>query len=116
MILRAWKGATRAADADRYVEYLRATGLAAFEATPGNRGHAILRRIDGDRAELIVQSLWDSIEAVKAFAGDRPEVAVFYPEDERFLVDRELTVDHYEVVELTLHAVDVAASVPTGAT
>lgn len=116
MILRSWKGATRAADANRYVEYLRVTGLAAFDATPGNRGHAILRRIDGDRAEFIVHSLWDSVEAVKAFAGDNPEVAVFYPEDEGFLVERDLTVDHYEVVELTVDGTDARSSVPTGAT
>ena len=40
-----------------------------------------------------------SMEAVKAFAGDQPEVARFYPEDDDFLVDRELTVEHHEVAE-----------------
>jgi hypothetical protein len=41
--------------------------------------------------------LWDSLDAVKAFAGDDHERAVFYPEDDRFLVDRDLTAKHYEV-------------------
>ena len=41
-------------------------------------------------------SLWDSLESVRGFAGDDVEKAVFYPEDERFLVERELTVTHYE--------------------
>ena len=36
------------------------------------------------------------MDAVRGFAGDDVEKAVFYPEDERFLVDRELTVSHYE--------------------
>jgi heme-degrading monooxygenase HmoA len=40
---------------------------------------------------------WDSLEAVKAFAGDDHETAVFYPEDDRFLVERDLTAAHYEV-------------------
>jgi heme-degrading monooxygenase HmoA len=42
-------------------------------------------------------TLWDSLEAVKAFAGEDYETAVFYPEDERFLVERDLTATHYEV-------------------
>jgi hypothetical protein len=37
------------------------------------------------------------MDAVKAFAGDDPERAVFYPEDDRFLIERDLTVAHYEV-------------------
>ena len=43
-------------------------------------------------------TLWDSIEAVQAFAGDDPETAVFYPEDDRFLVERDLRSHHFEVV------------------
>ena len=42
-------------------------------------------------------SFWDSREAVEGFAGQDIEKAVFYPEDERFLVERDLTVHHYEV-------------------
>ena len=42
-------------------------------------------------------SFWDGWDAITAFAGDRPDQAVFYPEDDRFLVDRELTVTHYEI-------------------
>jgi heme-degrading monooxygenase HmoA len=42
-------------------------------------------------------TLWDSLEAVKAFAGDDYETAVFYPQDERFLVERDPTAAHYEV-------------------
>jgi hypothetical protein len=45
----------------------------------------------------VALSLWTSMEAVRRFAGDQPERAVFYPEDDRFLVDRETTVHHYEV-------------------
>jgi len=43
-------------------------------------------------------SFWDSMEAVKRFAGPVPETAVFYPDDERYLVRRDLSVDHFEVV------------------
>ena len=98
MIARTWRGATRAADADAYVDYLRATGLQQYQATPGNRGAFCFRRITGDRAEFVTLSLWESESAIKAFAGAEIGRAVFYPEDERFLVERDLHVDHFEVV------------------
>jgi heme-degrading monooxygenase HmoA len=98
MIARAWRGVTRAEDADEYLEYLHATGLSAFRAAPGNQGVLALRRIDGGRAEFLLFSLWDSPGAIRGFAGDDPEQAVFYPEDERFLLERGERVRHYEVV------------------
>jgi heme-degrading monooxygenase HmoA len=98
MIARTWAGAVRAADADAYLDYLHATGLAEYQATPGNRGVLALRRITGDRAEFLLLTLWDSEEAIRRFAGDDIERAVFYPEDERFLVARDERVRHYEVV------------------
>jgi len=97
MIARTWAGATRAADADAYLDYLHATGLAAYRATPGNRGVLALRRVEGDRAEFLLLSLWDSEDAIRRFAGADIDRAVFYPEDERFLVARDEHVNHYEV-------------------
>lgn len=96
-IVRTWRGATRAEDGDAYLGYLLATGLAAYRSTPGNLGALALRRVDGGRAEFLVLSLWDSEAAVRRFAGDDPGRAVFYPEDERFLVDRDDHVDHWHV-------------------
>jgi heme-degrading monooxygenase HmoA len=98
MIARTWAGATRAADADAYLDYLHATGLAEYRATPGNRGVLALRRVAGDRAEFLLITLWETEEAIRRFAGDDIERAVFYPEDERFLIDRDERVRHYEVV------------------
>lgn len=98
MIARTWRGATRAADANAYVEYLHATGLKAYRDTPGNRGAFCFRRIVGDRAEFVTLSLWDSEMAIKAFAGDDIERAVYYPEDDQFLVERGPHVEHFEVV------------------
>ncbi len=43
-------------------------------------------------------TLWDSLDAVRAFAGPDERVAVFYPEDDAFLVERERHADHFEVV------------------
>jgi heme-degrading monooxygenase HmoA len=97
MIARIWRGVVRGSDADEYGTYIEDTGFAAYATTPGNRGSWMLRRDDGDRTEFITFSLWESVDAVKAFAGEDYEAAVYYPEDERFLIEREDTVKHYEV-------------------
>jgi antibiotic biosynthesis monooxygenase (ABM) superfamily enzyme len=101
MIARVWRGATGAADAAEYAAYVE-TELVAARALPGNRGTLVLRRADGDRAEFVTVLLFDALENVRAFAGDDLERAVFYPEDDRYLVERELRVLHYDVdVSLT---------------
>jgi heme-degrading monooxygenase HmoA len=99
MIARTWRGWTRGEDADAYVDYLLETGMREYRATEGNRAAYILRRSEGGRTEFITLTFWDSMEAVKSFAGEDVEQAVFYPEDDRFLVDRETVARHYEVTE-----------------
>ena len=97
MIARVWRGSVARADSDAYAEYMQDTGVAGYLSTSGNRGVWMLRRDLGETTEFVMYTLWDSMDAIRAFAGDRPEVAVSYPEDERFLVEPELTVTHYEV-------------------
>jgi heme-degrading monooxygenase HmoA len=99
MIARIWRGWTKRSDAGAYAEYTRRVGLAAYRATPGNRGAWILQRDVGDRTEILTLSLWESEDAIRRFAGDDISRAVFYPEDDRFLIQRELTVEHYRVTE-----------------
>ena len=97
MIARIWKGAVARSDGDTYADYMQETGVAGYVGTPGNRGAWMLRRDVDDRTEFLMFTLWDSLDAVKAFAGEDYETAVFYPEDDRFLVERDLTSAHYEV-------------------
>jgi heme-degrading monooxygenase HmoA len=97
MIARTWRGAVRVADGDAYATYMNDTGVAGYAATPGNHGVWMLRRDVGELTEFVMFTLWESLEAVKAFAGEEYETAVFYPEDERFLVQRDLTATHYSV-------------------
>ena len=97
MIARIWKGAVAREDGDAYADYIEETGVAGYVSTPGNRGAWMLRRDAGDRTEFLMFTLWDSLDAVKAFAGEDYETAVFYPEDDRYLVERDLESAHYEV-------------------
>ena len=99
MIARMWRGRVRTPDRDAYVAYIERTGMAEYRQTPGNRGAYMLARDLADgRTEIITLSFWESAEAIRGFAGDDIEQAVFYPEDDRYLVDRETTVTHHEVV------------------
>jgi heme-degrading monooxygenase HmoA len=95
LIARIWKGAVRKRDGDAYADYMRKTGVAAYASTTGNRGAWMLRRDIGEKTEFLMFTLWDSLDAVKAFAGQDHETAVFYPEDDRYLVERDGTATHY---------------------
>jgi heme-degrading monooxygenase HmoA len=99
VIARTWHGAVRADDADAYAAYIAETGLRAYAGTPGNRGAYLLVRTEGERAEVLTVSLWDSLEAIEGFAGRPVERAVFYPEDDRYLVERDPDAKHWTVVE-----------------
>ena len=97
MIMRTWRGWTRLEDTDAYAEYILGTGIVEYRATPGNQGAYIVSRQDGDRTEFLTISFWDSRESIVAFAGDDIDRAVFYLEDDRYLIDRETTVRHFTV-------------------
>ncbi len=97
MIARIWRGITRADKADAYLEYLAETGLRDYANTSGSRGVTVLRRIQGEHCEIMLISLWDSMDAVRAFAGENPDRSVYYPEDHHYLLDMEPLVRHYDV-------------------
>ena len=97
MIARIWRGVTSSSKADEYLDYLNKTGIADYQATEGNQGVYVLRRVEADRAHFFLLTLWDSLDAIKQFAGPDFEKARYYPEDDEYLLEREPTVDHYEV-------------------
>jgi heme-degrading monooxygenase HmoA len=98
MIARMWRGWVGTDRARDYVEYIERTGLAAYRGTPGNQGAEMWVRDLGDgRSEVTTVSWWDSLDDIRGFAGDDISKAVFYPEDDAYLIDRETTVTHHEV-------------------
>ncbi len=97
MIARMWFGRTKAQDNDAYLAYLEESGVAELKQTPGNQGVMVVRRLDGDEAEFGVISFWSSLEDVKAFAGEDVDVARYFPDDERFLLEFTPRLKHFEV-------------------
>ena len=96
MIARIWHGVVPAAKAADYLKSLEGTGLPDYKNTPGNQGVQVLQRTIGEHTHFLLITLWESYDAIRAFAGDDIEKARYYPEDEDFLLELEPTVSHYE--------------------
>lgn len=97
MIARIWRGATLESNAEQYMDYMKATGVKGCRATEGNRGVMVLRRTRQGQAEFMFVSLWESLDAIRRFAGDDVERAVYYPEDKQYLLVLEPKVEHWQV-------------------
>lgn len=96
MIARIWRGAVRKDDGDEYATYMEDTGIAGYRSTPGNQVVLTLRRDIAEKTEFLMLTIWDSLDSIKAFAGEEPEKAVFFPEDDRFLIERDWTATRYQ--------------------
>lgn len=102
MILRRWRGAVRPEEAETYLAHQRETGVREYRSTPGNLGVLVLRRPVDDVVEVITLSLWESMDDVRRFAGEQPEIAVFYAGDDDLLIEKDVHVDHYQVTDADL--------------
>ena len=97
MIARHWRGWTKAQDADNYENLLKSKVLPGLRKTPGYRGGYILRSNGAEESEFVVVNLFDSMEAVRKFAGPDFSVPVFEPEAKALLSRVEPVANHYEV-------------------
>jgi hypothetical protein len=102
MIARYWRGWTEPQNADAYERLLRETVLPGLQALEGYRGGYVLRRDAAPEVEFVVLNLFESLEAVKRFAGPECEMAVFEPEARALLCRIEPMAVHYEVREESL--------------
>jgi heme-degrading monooxygenase HmoA len=89
VILRTWHGRTSIADAAAYEEFMRTRAAPDYGSVPGLVRAIFTRRDEGDEAHFLLVTLWAHIEAVKAFAGADPARAKYYPEDDRYLLEKE---------------------------
>jgi heme-degrading monooxygenase HmoA len=105
VIAQHWRGWTEVQDADAYEALLKSKVLPGLKTVEGYRGGYVLRSDGADEVEFVVVNLFDSIEAVKRFAGPDYTIAVFEPEA-RELLSRVEPVEpvarHYEVRAATV--------------
>ena len=98
MILREWRGRARPSAQDRYPEHFRDNVLPHLKQINGFIGATLSRRPLGEFVEYLVLSRWQSLDAIKAFAGSDYAKAVVEPEATAALVSFDAAVQHYEVV------------------
>lgn len=109
VIYRKWTGRIRTAHEKEYVDYIVRTGLQDYASTPGNLGfEMLLRELGNGESEVTTLSWWTSMGSIRAFAGATPELARYYPEDDRYLVHRPFHVEHHRVVASDLRIPKVA--------
>ena len=97
MIARHWRGWTKPDLADAYEKFLKQKVIPGISAIEGHRGVYILRNDTPEESEFVVINFFDSLEAVRRFAGENYSVAVFEPEARRLLSRIETVANHYEV-------------------
>jgi heme-degrading monooxygenase HmoA len=97
MIARHWRGWTKPEDADAYEALLREHVLPGLQKIPGYRGGHVLRLDREDESEFVIINFFESLEAVRAFAGPDYTVPVFEPEARQLLSKVEPLAHHYEV-------------------
>jgi heme-degrading monooxygenase HmoA len=98
MIARSWTAEASPDGAEKYVQHFRRKVLPVVASIEGHRGAYVLRRRRGDGIELRIITLWESMDAVRKFAGDDPEVAVVTTEARAILSRFDEHVVHYDVV------------------
>jgi heme-degrading monooxygenase HmoA len=98
MVVRTWRGYAAPGAAQAYPKHLLQSVRPKLEQLAGFRGLYLLQRQGSEDVEFLVLTLWDSMDAVRAFAGSRPEIAVVEPEARDALVRFDGTVNHYEVL------------------
>ena len=102
MIERVWSARTTRDKAVSYAEYFRRVVLPELAAVAGYRGARLLQRtlaVDPASAiEIVVVTDWESLDAIRGFAGDEIDRAVVHDEAAALFSEYDKTVRHYEVV------------------
>jgi heme-degrading monooxygenase HmoA len=93
-----WHGRVPTSKADAYREFTNGRAIPDYRSVKGNISVHVLEHREEDVTHFITLTFWESLEAIKSFAGEKVEVAKYYPEDREFLLEFEPSVMHYEVV------------------
>lgn len=98
MIVRTWRGRAPADKPEDYVAHFNAAVLPELRALPGFVDAMLLRQPKAEGFEFLVLTVWASLDAVKAFAGERHERAVVEPGAVAALESFDATVEHYDLI------------------
>jgi antibiotic biosynthesis monooxygenase (ABM) superfamily enzyme len=95
MITRLWRGWTPRENADSYERFLLDEMFPSMAAIPGFQGAEVLRRADGEEVAFITLTHFESLEGIRAFAGENYETAVIEPAAGALLSRHDAHAEHY---------------------
>jgi hypothetical protein len=98
MIVRIWRAEIEAQNMAAYRDFLDREIFPRVRSLAGNRGAELLIHDGGGLMDVIVETRWDALADIHAFAGDDISVAVIEPEARALLARVDETVMHYEAV------------------
>jgi heme-degrading monooxygenase HmoA len=99
MIIREWRGRAATLNADAYPNHFRTTLVPELRSVPGFIGAFLSQRQLHDKIEYVVLTGWQSMDAIRDFAGDDVSRAVVEPQAVAALIEFDATVQHFEVIE-----------------
>jgi heme-degrading monooxygenase HmoA len=97
MIVRTWHGRTLLSDGDKYEAFMKKRAAPDYGSVAGLEQLFFTRRDEADISHFLLITLWDSIDSVKKFAGENPEIAKYYLEDDEYLLEKEKYSQNYQV-------------------
>jgi len=97
MIARIWHGKTDIKHYEEYTDFMKSMAIPDYKNTEGFVKLTFLRRIEGTIAHFNLITFWENLDVIKNFAGDDFEIAKYYEEDKKYLLEFEKKVIHYEV-------------------
>jgi heme-degrading monooxygenase HmoA len=97
MIVRSWRAKARPGCVESYVAHARQAVFPHLRELKGFRRAQVMRRAVGSGVEIVVQTYWDSLDDIRAFAGSDIGVAVVEPEARAVLIEFDTAAHHYEI-------------------
>ncbi len=96
-IMRLWHGEVSLEKADEYQQFMIDKAAPDYSSIDGLLNLSFQRKDDTDKAHFLLVTLWDNIESIKKFAGEQPDIAKYYLEDDNFLLSKEKYTTMYDV-------------------
>lgn len=101
MIVRTWRCRPHLEQVDAYYEYLTGVVFAGLTKIQGHRGAQLLRRVTDGQVEFVAVSYWDTVAAIKEYAGENIDLAMVKPEARAMLAWFDESVYHYDLLKST---------------
>jgi heme-degrading monooxygenase HmoA len=98
MISRNWRGLVKIHEADNYVRHLQSETFPRLSLIPGFVSASILRRSLSEGVEFLIVTTWESMDAIRQFAGESEDKAVVPATAQAMMIDYDSKVRHYEIV------------------